>query len=77
MEWPLQFPVQLEGSRGQARRVLGSIQAVERRLRADRAGSTLSTLSSLSASASLTDKLNSSQYSLGGDTADLTPSTAL
>ena len=65
----LQSPVQLEGSRGQARRALGSIQAVERQLRADRAGSTqstLGTLSSLSASASLTDKLNSSQYSLGG-----------
>jgi hypothetical protein len=64
----LEFPVQLDGSRGQARRVLGSIQAVERRLRADRAGSTqstLGTLSSLSATASLTDKLNFSQYSLG------------
>ena len=69
VEHPLQFTVQLEGRGGQARRALGNIQAVERRLRSDRAGSTLSTLgtlSSLSASASLTDKLNSSQYSLGG-----------
>ena len=69
VDHPLHFTVQLEGRGGQARRALGNIQAVERRLRADRAGSTLSTLgtlSSLSASASLTDKLNSSQYSLGG-----------
>ena len=52
----------------QARRVGGGLQTAAQRIRAERAGSTLSTLgslSSLSATASLTDKLTSSQYALG------------
>lgn len=63
----LELPVILEtGSQG--RRVAGGIQAAAQRIRAERAGSTLSTLGSLgslSATASLTDKLTSSQYALG------------
>jgi hypothetical protein len=68
VERPLEFAVQLEAGHGLSRRAAGSIQAVVERLRAQRAAATQSTLgmlSSLSASASLTDKLSSSQYSLG------------
>ena len=63
----LQLPVILD-SGSQGSRVAGGIQAAAQRIRAERAGSTLSTLgslSSLSATASLTDKLTSSQYALG------------
>ena len=58
-------------NRGQARRAAGGIQEVTECIRAQRAGvtqSTLGTLGSLgtlSATASLADKLTSSQYALG------------
>lgn len=65
----LQFSVQLEGGPRHGR-AASSIRAAAEQLRAQRAASTqstLGTLSSLSASASLADKLSSSQYSLGGN----------
>lgn len=55
-------------SGSQPSRVGGGLQAAAQRIRAERAGSTLSTLgslSSISATASLTDKLTTSQYALG------------
>ena len=63
----LELPAILD-SNSQGSRVAGGIQAAAQRIRAERAGSTLSTLgtlSSLPATASLTDKLTSSQYALG------------
>ena len=67
----LDLPVQLPDARGQNRRFASSIQAAAAQLRAERAAAgatqgTLGTLGpSLSATASLSDKLSASQYSLG------------
>lgn len=66
----LRLPVVLD-NRGQARRAAGGIREVTERIRAQRVGMTQSTLGtlgslgSLSATASLADKLTSSQYALG------------
>ena len=66
----LQLPVILD-NQNQARRAADGIREVSERIRAQRAGvtqstlGTLGTLSSLSATASLADKLTSSQYALG------------
>lgn len=66
----LELPVLVDNA-GQARRAASGIQAAAQRIRALRAGATqstlgtLGTLRSLSATASLTDKLTSSQYALG------------
>ena len=63
----LELPVVLDNS-SQARRAAGGIRAAAQRIRAERTGatqSTLGTLGSLTPTASLTDKLTSSQYALG------------
>lgn len=63
----LELPVVLDNS-SQARRAAGGIRAAAQRIRAERTGatqSTLGTLDSLPPTASLTDKLTSSQYALG------------
>jgi hypothetical protein len=63
----LELPVVLDNS-SQARRAGGGIRAAAQRIRAERTGatqSTLGTLGSLTPTASLTDKLTSSQYALG------------